>query len=247
MARILIVDDEANIRMMVKLALEHVGYSTGSAADGPDGLAKFGSGQDWDLVLLDQRMPGKSGLEVLREILRRDPDARIIMITAFGTVDLAVEAMKCGARDFLRKPFTADVLRGAVQAALQERVDAGVPVADGAITYAITTLNGFHIESHPGAGIRREGERRFVFTIRAPDGSVTETRVQIPAYVTELIKAQTDREQMPGGERFWQALSESVLANYVWQNAGPPEELLVVEEVTPSIRRWVDSVLAGAG
>ena len=66
-------------------------------------------------MLLDQRMPGMDGLEVLREIRKRDPQARVIMATAFGTIDLAVEAMKSGATDFLRKPFTAETLRGAVR------------------------------------------------------------------------------------------------------------------------------------
>jgi DNA-binding NtrC family response regulator len=119
MARILIIDDESNIRMMLRLALQHVGHTVETAADGPEGLEKFGEGgAAWDVALLDQRMPGMEGLEVLREMRRRDPDARIIMITAFGTIDLAEEALQAGATDFLRKPFTVDTLRGAVQAAL---------------------------------------------------------------------------------------------------------------------------------
>src|SRR5882724_1844598 len=118
MARILVVDDESNIRMMLKLALTHVGHTVETAADGYEGLEKFGNGADWDMVLLDQRMPGLEGLEVLREMRQRSPEARVLMITAFGTIDLATEAMAAGATDFLRKPFTVETLRGAVKAAL---------------------------------------------------------------------------------------------------------------------------------
>ena len=117
MARILIVDDENNIRMMVRLALQHVGHTVETAADGTEGLQKFGSGSSFDLVLLDQRMPGMEGLDVLKQMRYQHPAAKIIMATAFGTIDLAVDAMKSGATDFLRKPFTAETLRGAVQTA----------------------------------------------------------------------------------------------------------------------------------
>src|SRR2546423_33647 len=138
MARILLVDDESNIRMMIRLALQHVGHSVETAADGPEGLDKFGDGAGFDLTLLDHRMPGMEGLEVLREMRRRDPLAKIIMITAFGTIDLAVDAMKAGATDFLRKPFTADTLRRAVDAALQDAETA----EEAAPPYAVTTVNG---------------------------------------------------------------------------------------------------------
>src|SRR5690349_1039030 len=118
MPRILLIDDEANIRMMIRLTLEQDGHTVGLAVDGEEGLRKYCEEGPWDVILLDQRMPGKVGLEVLREIRMTNPDACIIMITAFGTIDLAVEAMKAGATNFLRKPFTANVLRGAIKGAL---------------------------------------------------------------------------------------------------------------------------------
>src|ERR1044071_1648118 len=130
MARILVIDDESNIRMMIRLALER---------EGP-----------WDLILLDQRMPDKTGLEILRELREKEKDVRIIMITAFGTIDLAVDAMKAGATDFLRKPFTVDILRGAVKAALSDHSATGPE--DEAVTYAETLLNGFRIEFKTGPG-----------------------------------------------------------------------------------------------
>src|SRR5579872_503365 len=137
-ARILLIDDESNIRTMIRLALQHAGHTVETAADGPEGLEKFGSGEDWDLVLLDHRMPGMAGLDVLREIHRRDPNARVIMITAFGTIDLAVDAMKAGATDFLRKPFTTDTLRGAVRAALQAEPGSTMAAASQTATAPIT-------------------------------------------------------------------------------------------------------------
>ena len=245
---ILVVDDEHNIRMMIHLALQHVGHTAESAGDGPEGLRKFGDGSGWDLVLLDQRMPGMDGLAVLREMRRIKPDARIIMITAFGTIDLAVEAMKAGATDFLRKPFTPETLRNAVAAALAG-LPAVAPVGEEEfeITFARTAVNGLRIEFVPKPGKHVNGELRHAFTVRTPTGEKRECMVVLPAYVSELVKAHADREEMPGGFRFWQALCEEALANYLWQCADtPPGGLVRVDEFTTGLRRWVDVALEAA-
>lgn len=248
MARILVVDDEANIRMMIRMALQKAGHVVEQAADGPEGLDRFGDGGAWDLALVDQRMPGMEGLDVLREMRRRDPDARVLMITAFGTVDLAVDAMKAGATDFLRKPFPLDVLRGAVESALglpAEPADAPGAETPGGTRYAFTTLNGFRIESLRTPTERRDGEIRQTLTVRAANGNTTPVDVRIPPYLVEMVKAKTDREEMPYGDLFWQGFCEEALANYVWQNAAPPPGgVLRVEEYTTSLRRWTDAVLA---
>lgn len=246
MANILVIDDEHNIQMSIRLALKHVGHTVELASDGSEGLTKFGSGEGWDLVLLDQRMQGLSGLEVLRKMRSRDPDSRIIMITAFGTIDLAVDAMKAGATDFLRKPFTSDVLRGAVKAALQgspaDRVS-GIPQGES-VVYGLTTLNGFRVESRPGPGDRVAGDITHTFTVKNPEGEARQCRVRLPVYVVELVKARADRESMPGGNRFWQGLCEEVLANYLWQHADfPADDALVVDELTAGLQRWVDAVV----
>jgi DNA-binding response OmpR family regulator len=243
MARILVIDDELNIRLMIRLALQHVGHTVELASDGPEGLDRFGDGQPWDLVLLDQRMPGMEGLEVLSEMRRVDPAAKIIMITAFGTIDLAVDAMKAGATDFLRKPFTAEALRGAVQAALQAG-DASASMASG-ITFGSTTINGYRIEFQVGSGQHTANDFRQEFTIISPTGQKETCVVILPSYIAELVKAHTDREQLPGGDRFWQALCEEALANYLWQNAEfPADGQLRIEELTTGLRRYVDTVLA---
>lgn len=247
MARVLVIDDEHNIRMMIRIALQHAGHTVETADDGQAGLDRFGDGSDWDLVLLDQRMPGIEGLTVLRQLRYHRPDARTIMITAYGTIDLAVEAMKAGATDFLRKPFTADVLRGAVDAALGEggrkhKNDAAV--REPVLTFGSTTINGYRIEFQPGIGIKIGEAIGFPFEVRNPAGESRTCTVTLSPVVIELVKAHADRENMPGGNRFWQALTEEVLANYLYQNADfPPEGLLRVDDYSPGMRRFVDSIL----
>lgn len=243
MQKILVVDDETNIRMMVRMALQHEGYSVELATDGVDALDRFNDGSDIDLVLLDQRMPGMEGLDVLREMRKRKPNAQVIMVTAYGTVDLAVQAMKDGANDFLRKPFTTETLRGAVSAALKSpptKVE-----ASAGITFGLTTINGFRIEFMGHSGKRGSFGFHQEFTIRNPQGETSVCTVALPSYMLELVKAHADRDQMPGGERFWTALCEEALANYLWQNAEfPTNATLTVEDLTTSLKRFVDTVLA---
>src|SRR5574341_1070814 len=129
---ILVIDDEDHIRGVMRMTLEAAGYEVGEAADGPRGLEAFGDGSTWDAVLLDQRMPGMDGLETLRRMKERRGNARLIMITAYASIELAVDAMKLGATDFVRKPMTPEIVRNAVIAALTrpaESVATAPPVA----------------------------------------------------------------------------------------------------------------------
>src|ERR1044072_795305 len=132
---------------MIRLALQHVSHEVDTASQGEGGLRKFGDGSGFDLVLLDQRMPGMTGIEVQRAIRKKAPKAKLIMITAFGTIDLAAEAIQAGAMDFLRKPFTADTLRNAVQSALDRPV---LSMAENTTTvftpFTRTTINGYRFE-----------------------------------------------------------------------------------------------------
>ena len=129
----------------MRLALEHVGYSVETASDGAEGLVKFGDGSGYDLVLLDHRMPGMTGTEVQQQIIKRNAETRLIMVTAFGTISLALEAIQAGASDFLRKPFTAETLRQAVAAALEKPAQKmrAVPVGLAMREFTRTTINGF--------------------------------------------------------------------------------------------------------
>ena len=119
--RVLVVDDEEHLRRVMRLALEADGYEVAEAPDGEEALRQFGNGSSVDATLLDQKMPGLDGLETLRRMKQRRPDACVIMVTAYATIELAVDAMKLGATDFVRKPMTPDTLRHAVAAALSKR------------------------------------------------------------------------------------------------------------------------------
>jgi CheY-like chemotaxis protein len=248
MTRILIIDDENNIRMMLRLALTHAGYTVETAADGYEGLEHFGpDGKGWDLILLDQRMPGMEGLEALREMRRRDPDARVVMITAFGTVDLAIEAMAAGATDFLRKPFTVETLRAAVAAALEDGPRLAVSAEASPIPYTFdqTTVNGFRLRSEPGVATGPDGAVGDVFAVRTAAGEERSVSVMLPPYVVELVKAHADRDELPGGARFWQALCGEALANYLWQHAELPDgDALLIDDLTSGLRHWIDAVLS---
>ena len=120
MDSVLIIDDEKNIRalLMRVLAEERLDvHAAGSAAEG----LQVAEDVDPDVILLDLRLPDASGLEVLKTLKARHPEAAVLMVTAFGQVESAVEAMKGGAADYIEKPFQAlDKLRLAVARALQE-------------------------------------------------------------------------------------------------------------------------------
>ena len=107
---VLIVDDEKNIRLTLSQALETLEVETDTAADGEGALAKLKE-KEFSLILLDLKMPGIDGMEVLHQVSKIRPDIRIIILTAYGTVELAVEAMKLGAADFIQKPFTPEEIR----------------------------------------------------------------------------------------------------------------------------------------
>ena len=120
---ILLVDDEKNIRLTLSQALEIVGAEIDTASNGEEALAKLKE-KEFGLILLDIRMPGMDGMEVLRRVREIRPDIRIIMITAYGTIESAVEAMKLGAVDFLQKPFDPEEIRELVSRVMdRDRLD----------------------------------------------------------------------------------------------------------------------------
>jgi len=119
-ATILLVDDEESIRSGVTRKLQAEGYNCVTAANGKKALKKAAM-QDFALVLLDIRMPGASGMEVLPQLIADHPDTGVIMITAVGDTQTAVEAMKLGAYDYVTKPFDVDDLVMRVERALERR------------------------------------------------------------------------------------------------------------------------------
>jgi DNA-binding response OmpR family regulator len=120
---VLIVDDEKNILLTLSQSLEVLQLETDTATTGEEALTKLKE-KDFGLILLDLRMPGIDGMEVLRQVREIRPDIRIIMISAYGTIELAVEAMKLGAVDFIQKPFSPEEIRGLVSRVLdREKLD----------------------------------------------------------------------------------------------------------------------------
>jgi two-component system sensor histidine kinase/response regulator len=118
--RILVIDDELGIREGCRRALEPEGYTVELATTGQEGLRRLRE-QPFDLVLLDVVMPDVRGVDLLDPIHEQDPDTVCIIITGYATVELAVQAIKAGAYDFLSKPFTSDLLLMAVHQGLERR------------------------------------------------------------------------------------------------------------------------------
>ncbi|HXN21390.1 MAG TPA: sigma-54 dependent transcriptional regulator [Candidatus Dormibacteraeota bacterium] len=117
---ILVVDDEAEIREGLELLLTSEGYTVTTAETGDAGLAKLDE-QPFDLLLVDVSLPDRSGLDVLRDIRRRDPDLSVVLITAYGSIDTARAAFKNGAQDYITKPWSNDELLAQVAQVVESR------------------------------------------------------------------------------------------------------------------------------
>jgi DNA-binding NtrC family response regulator len=116
-ASILIIDDESAIRESLEVLLTIEGYSVRMAVDGEEGLRVLEI-DSFDLVLLDLALPGQSGMEILPQIKERHPDLPVIMITAYGTVDNVVEAVRAGAENFVQKPWDNEKLLADIRSAV---------------------------------------------------------------------------------------------------------------------------------
>jgi DNA-binding response OmpR family regulator len=245
--RILIIDDEENIRRVTRLTLQAARYEVGEAGDGERGLEAFGDGSGWDAVLLDQRMPGMDGLETLRHINERDPTARVIMATAYASIELAVDAMKLGATDFVRKPMTPEILRNAVAAALAKQPRISVTTAPLSAEVSaepliqIITMNGFTILDSE-SGRQEPNERRF--KVKSPTGSEHEVLVDIDEEAVGYVERMT-RRLLPAGSSFWTIQAQRLLSDYLWQEGqAPPTRRLTVRDVgldeLPVAARWAE-------
>jgi DNA-binding NtrC family response regulator len=121
MPTVLIVEDKDTMARMLRETLESEGYTARVAASGDAGIRAIGESR-FDLVLTDLKLPGADGLEVLRASKEDNPIRPVIIMTAFGTVDVAVEAMKRGAFDFITKPFDVDHLLMLIKRAIENRI-----------------------------------------------------------------------------------------------------------------------------
>jgi DNA-binding NtrC family response regulator len=119
-AKILVIDDEAGIRESLEVLLTLEGYRVEMAIDGEEGLAMLEQ-HTYDLVLLDLALPGQTGLELLPHIHERYPELPVVMITAYGTVDNVVEAVRAGAENFVQKPWDNEKLLADIRSAIARR------------------------------------------------------------------------------------------------------------------------------
>jgi DNA-binding NtrC family response regulator len=117
---ILVVDDESEIREGLEMLLTSEGYGVSSADTGAGGLAKLEE-HPFDLLLLDVSLPDRNGLDLLREIRLRDPQLSVVLITAYGSIDMARAAFKSGAMDYITKPWSNDELLAQVAQAVESR------------------------------------------------------------------------------------------------------------------------------
>lgn len=244
MSKVLIIDDEQHIRRMIRLTLETAGYGVGEAQDGYEGLRLYADGRDWDAIILDQRMPGLDGLGTLRQIKERNSNARVIFATAYASIELAVDAMKLGATDFIRKPITPEILRNAVAAALAKsqptrEVAAPPPEESAEPQIQIITMNGFTILDEDVI-TREPYERRFI--VRSPTGTEHEVVVAINeeavGYVERMI-----RRRLPPESSFWTSQAQRLLGDYLWNEGKvPPTRKLVIKDIDqdelPIAARW---------
>jgi two-component system response regulator HydG len=124
MAKVLVVDDQRNMRTTLSLMLRYAGHDVTEAADGEEACERI-LGESFDLVLTDLKLGGKDGIEVLRSVKEVSPLTEVIVMTAYGTIESAVEAMRIGAYDYIQKPFGEKELLLKVERALEKRKLAG--------------------------------------------------------------------------------------------------------------------------
>lgn len=118
--KVLVVDDEEPVRNLLRRTLEEAGYHVTTAAAGEEALDKV-SRRETEVMLLDVKMPGLSGLDVLQKVMKDYPDTSVVMVTAVADAQTAVDAMKAGAYDYLTKPFNVGDVALRVRNAIEKR------------------------------------------------------------------------------------------------------------------------------
>ncbi|GAC1425444.1 MAG: sigma-54 dependent transcriptional regulator [Acidobacteriaceae bacterium] len=121
MARVLIVEDEPHMRKLIGMHLRNEGHTVVAVATLKEGLATLDT-QDFDAIVTDQRLPDGEGIDILKALTQSESATAVVVLTAYGSVELAVETMRKGAFDFLTKPFLTDNLKAVVQRAAQHTV-----------------------------------------------------------------------------------------------------------------------------
>jgi CheY-like chemotaxis protein len=251
MARILVIDDTKNIRKMVKLTLAQLGHDIQEAEQGAEGLERFGDGSSWDLTLVDQRMPEVEGIDVVREARRRDPVARLIMMTAFASNEIASEVLRLGAIDFLRKPFSTSTLRGAVETALAMERTPQAPLEESALvaretaelpqpgqpnfsipglSYRINGYSFWPVKPFPQLQVPEGMEFGRFFQVRSPEGEFSLTFAGITHRIKEQFQKEIERA-IPEEDVLWDKVCGQALLNFIWETTATPPNVLPVYEL----------------
>jgi CheY-like chemotaxis protein len=222
--RVLIIDDEVNIRRLTRLTLETAGYAVGEAENGVVALSLLEGQVHWDAVLLDQKMPGLAGTDVLRRIKSVTPQTAVIMMTAFASVELAVEAMKLGASDFVRKPMTPEVVRNAVAAAVgagATKNSSAEPPPATKVHFGALTVNGFRVLR--GSDLKHvmpHQANEQCFLVQGPDGRDHEVRVEVANEAIETAQKLANNVQLR--RAFWAEQAERFLVDFIWNDGNVP-------------------------
>ncbi len=205
--RILVVDDEAIVRESLGSWFREEGYTVDTAGSGKETLEKLAE-QEWDLFVIDIKMPGMDGLELQRKIREVDPKATIIIMTAYASVETAVEAMKQGAYDYIVKPFDPDDLEHLVRNAVERRQLVSENIQ---LRRKIDEISRFHEIVGGSAAIQRVQEQIGLVaqsdtTVLVRGGSGTGKEL-----IARTIHANSRRRYMPIVVFNCGALSEGVL------------------------------------
>jgi DNA-binding NtrC family response regulator len=188
--KILVIDDERSVCVSCKRILEEEGHSVDIALSGREGLERTVGGE-YDLVLLDLKMPDLGGMEVLEAIHHDRPDVIVVMITGYATIKTGVEAIKKGATDYIPKPFTPEELSSVVTRAVAEReaLARGEPLPDGRIpvgalltaeTVPVTVEDLKEVKRRVREAVYEQVERAFVRqALDRTSGNVTRASVNV--------------------------------------------------------------------
>lgn len=214
--RVLIVDDEPSLRRMVRLTLDET-HEVHEAEDGAGALDAIRADGPFDVVLLDQKMPGMTGVEVLADIRRLAPETRVVMLTAHASLDLATAALSGGASHFLAKPMTPALLRAAVSAATPHPAATTGPSRQ---EHTIT-LNGFTIDGGHAARVERDGSATHVFTVSHVVGGWT---TDVEVHVLRQAFRNSGRPDVAVGGRLAALVARRLLAHELWQQGMLPEQ-----------------------
>jgi DNA-binding response OmpR family regulator len=218
MKPVLIVEDETIMRESLRDWLNEEGYEVDTAESGEEAMQKIGE-REFGVAVLDLRLPGKDGLEVLRETTAQNPKLKGIIITAYPSAKTVAEAMKIGAVDYIVKPFAPDALEKAIEKVLGP-VQAEVKPEEGEVEKAITITKEeipVHLEqgqTYFKAGRYKEALREFQSILHITPGHI-ETRIWVRRTKEELVKP---RVEVPVGEG---AAEEAVkVKQCIWARMG---------------------------